>query len=214
MLSFLVCYKVPRFLVRLLQLTMRLTPKLLTLGDNVLTNEEAEKPNGAIKASITCDLNTPESSVKMILWNEGGNWHASEFGIKGKPAKDNENVPISWSCQASCLVGCHGRSSLEKEGRNMVALSCNSDHFKAFDGVVYSQYYGERASSALFTVLKWAVQRREFTWQQKVSNIFNANEAGISCNMQPDETFKGNYCHGSKWNKELKRPQKPLCPHE
>lgn len=145
---------------------MRLTPKLLTLGDNVLTNEEAEKPNGAIKASITCDLNTPESSVKMILWNEGGNWHASEFGIKGKPAKDNENVPISWSCQASCLVGCHGRSSLEKEGRNMVALSCNSDHFKAFDGVVYSQYYGERASSALFTVLKWAVQRHEFTWQQ------------------------------------------------
>lgn len=85
----------------------------------------------------------------------------------------------------------------------MVALSCNSDHFKAFDGAVYSQYYGERASSALFTVLKWAVQQREFTWQQKVSNMFNANEAGISCNMQPEETFKGNYFHGSKWNKEL-----------
>lgn len=156
-LFFLVGSEVPGFLVRLLQFRMRLTPKLLTLGDNVLTTEEAEKPNGAIKDSITCDLNTPELSVKMILWKEGGNWHASEFGIKRKPEKDNKNVPISWLRHASSFVGCHGRSSLEKERRNMVALSCNSDNFKAFDGVVYRQCYGERASSAPFTVLKWAV---------------------------------------------------------
>ncbi|KAH7976639.1 hypothetical protein HPB52_017086 [Rhipicephalus sanguineus] len=41
--------------------------KPLTLGEKLRIIEEAEKRNGATKASIARDLNIPESSLKTIL---------------------------------------------------------------------------------------------------------------------------------------------------
>ncbi|KAH7936110.1 hypothetical protein HPB52_018426 [Rhipicephalus sanguineus] len=65
--------------------------KPLTLGEKLRIIEEAEKRNGAIKASIARDLNIPESSLKTILAKKDSILlNAAKFGLNRKAAKDGK----------------------------------------------------------------------------------------------------------------------------
>ncbi|KAH7952258.1 hypothetical protein HPB52_020928 [Rhipicephalus sanguineus] len=65
--------------------------KPLTLGEKLRIIEEAEKRNGATKASIARDLNTPESSLKTILAKKDSILlNAAKFGLNRKAAKDGK----------------------------------------------------------------------------------------------------------------------------
>ncbi|KAH7983586.1 hypothetical protein HPB52_012991 [Rhipicephalus sanguineus] len=65
--------------------------KPLTLGEKLRIIEEAEKRNGATKASIARDLNIPESSLKTILAKKDSILlNAAKFGLNRKAAKDGK----------------------------------------------------------------------------------------------------------------------------
>ncbi|KAH7956067.1 hypothetical protein HPB52_005984 [Rhipicephalus sanguineus] len=76
--------------------------KPLTLGEKLRIIEEAEKRNGATKASIARDLNIPESSLKTILAKKDSILlNAAKFGLNRKAAKDGkyaamEKALVEW----------------------------------------------------------------------------------------------------------------------
>ncbi|KAH7962152.1 hypothetical protein HPB52_014654 [Rhipicephalus sanguineus] len=80
--------------------------KPLTLGEKLRIIEEAEKRNGATKASIARDLNIPESSLKTILAKKDSILlNAAKFGLNRKAAKDGkyaamEKALVEWLRQA------------------------------------------------------------------------------------------------------------------
>ncbi|KAH7947111.1 hypothetical protein HPB52_007542 [Rhipicephalus sanguineus] len=80
--------------------------KPLTLGEKLHIIEEAEKRNGATKASIARDLNIPESSLKTILAKKDSILlNAAKFGLNRKAAKDGkyaamEKALVEWLRQA------------------------------------------------------------------------------------------------------------------
>ncbi|KAH7956335.1 hypothetical protein HPB52_008187 [Rhipicephalus sanguineus] len=80
--------------------------KPLTLGEKLRIIEEAEKGNGATKASIARDLNIPESSLKTILAKKDSILlNAAKFGLNRKAAKDGkyaamEKALVEWLRQA------------------------------------------------------------------------------------------------------------------
>ncbi|KAH7957703.1 hypothetical protein HPB52_021913 [Rhipicephalus sanguineus] len=84
--------------------------KPLTLGEKLRIIEEAEKRNGATKASIARDLNIPESSLKTILAKKDSILlNAAKFGLNRKAAKDGkyaamEKALVEWLRQA-CSSG-------------------------------------------------------------------------------------------------------------
>ncbi|KAH7938874.1 hypothetical protein HPB52_001764 [Rhipicephalus sanguineus] len=81
-------------------------PEPLTLGEKLRIIEEAEKRNGATKASIARDLNIPESSLKTILAKKDSILlNAAKFGLNRKAAKDGkyaamEKALVEWLRQA------------------------------------------------------------------------------------------------------------------
>ncbi|KAH7981679.1 hypothetical protein HPB52_000704 [Rhipicephalus sanguineus] len=80
--------------------------KPLMLGEKLRIIEEAEKRNGATKASIARDLNIPESSLKTILAKKDSILlNAAKFGLNRKAAKDGkyaamEKALVEWLRQA------------------------------------------------------------------------------------------------------------------
>ncbi|KAH7936405.1 hypothetical protein HPB52_023110 [Rhipicephalus sanguineus] len=65
--------------------------KPLTLGEKLHIIEEAEKRNGATKASIARNLNIPESPLKTILAKKDSILlNAAKFGLNRKAAKDGK----------------------------------------------------------------------------------------------------------------------------
>ncbi|KAH7936404.1 hypothetical protein HPB52_023109 [Rhipicephalus sanguineus] len=97
---------------------------------------EAEKRNGATKASIARDLNIPESSLKTILTKKDSILlKAAKFGLNRKAAKDGkyaamEKALVEWLCQArSSGIAVDG--AILKEKAETVALRCSIDDFKA-----------------------------------------------------------------------------------
>ncbi|KAH7967679.1 hypothetical protein HPB52_001639 [Rhipicephalus sanguineus] len=144
--------------------------KPLTLGEKLRIIEEAEKRNGATKASIARDLNIPESSLKTILAKKNSILlNAAKFGLNRKAAKDGkyaamEKALVEWLRQArSSGIAVDG--AILKEKAETVALRCGIDDFKASNGwldrfkkrsgVVYSRCCGESASVSSDTVEKW-----------------------------------------------------------
>ncbi|KAH7975829.1 hypothetical protein HPB52_005635 [Rhipicephalus sanguineus] len=132
--------------------------KPLTLGEKLGIIEEAEKRNGATKASIARDLNIPESSLKTILAKKDSILlNAAKFGLNRKAAKDGkyaamEKALVEWLRQArSSGIAVDG--AILKEKAETVALRCGIDDFKASNGwldrfkkrsgVVYSRCCGE-----------------------------------------------------------------------
>ncbi|KAH7935089.1 hypothetical protein HPB52_003693 [Rhipicephalus sanguineus] len=74
-----------------MRLTMSRNRKPLTLGEKLGIIEEAEKRNGATKASIARDLNIPESSLKTILAKKDSILlNAAKFGLNRKAATDGK----------------------------------------------------------------------------------------------------------------------------
>ncbi|KAH7969963.1 hypothetical protein HPB52_023096 [Rhipicephalus sanguineus] len=69
--------------------------KPLMLGEKLCIIEEAEKRNGATKASIARDLNIPESSLKTILAKKDSILlNAAKFGLNRKAAKDGKHAAM------------------------------------------------------------------------------------------------------------------------
>lgn len=203
--------------------------KPLTLGEKLRIIEEAEKRNGATKASIARDLNIPESSLKTILAKKDSILlNAAKFGLNRKAAKDGkyaamEKALVEWLRQArSSGIAVDG--AILKEKAETVALRCGIDDFKASNGwldrfkkrsgVVYSRCCGESASVSSDTVEKWTALLPELIREYKPSDVFNADETGLFYNMQPEQTlaFKGESCHGGKRSKE--RLTVLLCANE
>lgn len=113
--------------------------KPLTLGEKLRIIEEAEKRNGATKASIARDLNIPESSLKTILAKKDSILlNAAKFGLNRKAAKDGkyaamEKALVEWLRQArSSGIAVDG--TILKEKAETVALRCGIDDFKASNG--------------------------------------------------------------------------------
>ncbi|KAH7961221.1 hypothetical protein HPB52_005963 [Rhipicephalus sanguineus] len=83
--------------------------KPLTLGEKLRIIEEAEKRNGATKASIARDLNIPESSLKTILAKKDSILlNAAKFGLNRKAAKDGkyaamEKALVEWLRTAALI---------------------------------------------------------------------------------------------------------------
>ncbi|KAH7969088.1 hypothetical protein HPB52_014562 [Rhipicephalus sanguineus] len=76
--------------------------KPLTLGEKLRIIEEAEKRNGATKASIARDLNIPESSLKTILAKKDSILlNAAKFGLNRKATKDGK-----YAAMEKALVEC------------------------------------------------------------------------------------------------------------
>ncbi|KAH7961780.1 hypothetical protein HPB52_012080 [Rhipicephalus sanguineus] len=98
--------KLSNFWLRVLRLAMSRNRKPLTLGEKLRIIEEAEKRNGATKASIARDLNIPESSLKTILAKKDSILlNAAKFGLNRKAAKDGkyaamEKALVEWLRQA------------------------------------------------------------------------------------------------------------------
>ncbi|KAH7948044.1 hypothetical protein HPB52_018038 [Rhipicephalus sanguineus] len=107
--------------------------KPLTLGEKLRIIEEAEKRNGATKASIARDLNIPESSLKTILTKKDSILlNAAKFGLNRKAAKDGkyaamEKALVEWLRQArssgiapvSCLT-----SHQDAGGSSIIQRAC------------------------------------------------------------------------------------------
>ncbi|KAL1445199.1 hypothetical protein MTO96_029304 [Rhipicephalus appendiculatus] len=113
--------------------------KPLTLGEKLRIIEEAEKRKGTTKASIACDLNIPESSLKTILAKKDSILlNASKFGLDRKAAKDGkyaamEKALVEWLRQArSSGIAVDG--AILKEKAEIIALRCGIDDFKASNG--------------------------------------------------------------------------------
>ncbi|KAH7935220.1 hypothetical protein HPB52_004808 [Rhipicephalus sanguineus] len=99
------------------------------LGEQLRIIEEAEKRNGATKASIARDLNIPESSLKTILAKKHSILlNAAKFGLNRKAAKDGkyaamEKALVEWLRQArSSGIAVDG--AILKEKAETVALHC------------------------------------------------------------------------------------------
>ncbi|KAH7938944.1 hypothetical protein HPB52_002828 [Rhipicephalus sanguineus] len=85
--------------------------KPLTLGEKLRIIEEAEKCNGATKASIARDLNIPESSLKTILAKKDSILlNAAKFGLNGKAAKD-----VKYAAMEKALVECEAAVPVDDE---------------------------------------------------------------------------------------------------
>ncbi|KAH7976899.1 hypothetical protein HPB52_021476 [Rhipicephalus sanguineus] len=141
--------------------------KPLTLGEKLRIIEEAEKRNGATKASIARDLNIPVSSLKTIL------------AKKDSMRQMRQRIAVD--------------GAILKEKTETVALRCSTDDFKASNGwldrfkkrsgVVYSRCCGESASVSSDTVEKWTALLPELIQEYKLSDVFNADETG-QCRQQ------------------------------
>ncbi|KAH8019978.1 hypothetical protein HPB51_023794 [Rhipicephalus microplus] len=163
--------------------------KPLTLGEKHRIIEEAEKRSGATKASIACDLNIPESSLKTILTKKDSILlNAAKFGLNRKAAKDGKHAAME-----TALVEClrQARSSgivvygaMLKEKAETVALRCGIDDFKASNGwldrfkkrsgVVYSRCCGESSKLQPLdaSVIKCMKQKyRKFLVQRRLAGM-------------------------------------------
>ncbi|KAH7969023.1 hypothetical protein HPB52_013695 [Rhipicephalus sanguineus] len=165
------------------------TEKPLTLGEKLRIIEEAEKRNGATKASIARDLNIPESSLKTILAKKDSILlNAAKFGLNRKAAKDGkyaamEKALVEWLRQArSSGIAVDG--AILKEKAETVALRCGIDDFKASNGwldrfkkrsgVVYSRCCGESAQLQPLDagVIKCMKQKyRKFLVQRRLAGM-------------------------------------------
>ncbi|KAH7955530.1 hypothetical protein HPB52_001204 [Rhipicephalus sanguineus] len=163
--------------------------KPLTLGEKLRIIEEAEKRNGATKASIARDLNIPESSLKTILAKKDSILlNAAKFGLNRKAAKDGkyaamEKALVEWLRQArSSGIAVDG--AILKEKAETVALRCGIDDFKASNGwldrfkkrsgVVYSRCCGESAQLQPLDagVIKCMKQKyRKFLVQRRLAGM-------------------------------------------
>ncbi|KAH7934826.1 hypothetical protein HPB52_001010 [Rhipicephalus sanguineus] len=163
--------------------------KPLTLGEKLRIIEEAEKRNGATKASIARNLNIPESSLKTILAKKDSILlNAAKFGLNRKAAKDGkyaamEKALVEWLRQArSSGIAVDG--AILKEKAETVALRCGIDDFKASNGwldrfkkrsgVVYSRCCGESAQLQPLDagVIKCMKQKyRKFLVQRRLAGM-------------------------------------------
>ncbi|KAH7936407.1 hypothetical protein HPB52_023112 [Rhipicephalus sanguineus] len=85
--------------------------KPLTLGEKLRVIEEAEKRNGATKASIARDLNIPVSSLKTILAKKDSILlNAAKFGLNRKAAKDGK-----YAAMEKALVECEAALPVDDE---------------------------------------------------------------------------------------------------
>ncbi|KAH7942785.1 hypothetical protein HPB52_001567 [Rhipicephalus sanguineus] len=85
--------------------------KPLTLGEKLRIIEEAEKRNGATKASIARDLNIPESSLKTILAKKDSILlNAAKFGLNRKAPKDGK-----YAAMEKALVECEAALPVDDE---------------------------------------------------------------------------------------------------
>ncbi|KAH7969710.1 hypothetical protein HPB52_021592 [Rhipicephalus sanguineus] len=94
----------------------------LTLGEKLCIIEEAEKWNGATKASIARDLNIPESSLKTILAKKDSILlNAAKFGLNRKAAKDGKYAAME---KALCRLAGMERKQLDKKLSVLDAMHC------------------------------------------------------------------------------------------
>ncbi|KAH7943365.1 hypothetical protein HPB52_007278 [Rhipicephalus sanguineus] len=85
--------------------------KPLTLGEKLRIIEEAEKRNGATKASIARDLNIPESSLKTILAKKDSILlNVAKFGLNRKAAKGGK-----YAAMEKALVECEAAVPVDDE---------------------------------------------------------------------------------------------------
>ncbi|KAH7946826.1 hypothetical protein HPB52_004900 [Rhipicephalus sanguineus] len=96
--------------------------KPLTLGEKRRIIEEAEKRNGATKASIARDLNIPESSLKTILAKKDSILlNAAKLGLNRKAAKDGkyaamEKALVEWLLTPETIANSFGHCGFNRSG--------------------------------------------------------------------------------------------------